>query len=368
MAYPGGTAMAADSERTTAETAQRDEREALHDPARRPDRASLRAGAPVVAAFVVVIVVIVAIVGAASLWTNTRGGGVVPEASDAAGAPDARLSVRQASTGGVLTRGVRVLSYNIRWGMGADGVRDLDRITDRLRDIDADIALLSEVDVNWRRSGNVDQPLYISAGADYPYHYYGASLRTWASGNTRMSHYGNLLLSRYPIVSARTVPLPTPPGRESRSAVVAHVDVDGAPWIVIGTHLGLNSAERVQQTTRLRELADETVEAAFPSRIPRRDPAIIIMGDFNARPDAPEIARLLNHDAESAIDFVDAYSIAGKGPGHTFPFPDPYARIDYVFTSRSLALNVTNAEALPVPGSDHLPVVVDIARPRPLPR
>lgn len=261
---------------------------------------------------------------------------------------------------------VRVLTYNIQWGMGADGVRDLDRVVAQLRRIDADIALLSEVDVNWRRSGNVNQPNYISEQADFPYHYYGVALNTWASGNTRSSQYGNLLLSRFPIVSARTVPLPTPVGRESRSAIVAEIDVDGVPWIVIGTHLGLNGAERLQQVTRLRELAAEATRTAAATTygngiVPR--PPVIIMGDFNARPDAPELKRLLDHDDEPTVHLIDTYAVAGTEAGYTFPFPDPYARIDYVFVSRSLADAVVNAQALPWPGSDHLPVTVDIARP-----
>lgn len=262
----------------------------------------------------------------------------------------------------------RLLAYNIRWGLGTDDVLYLDRIVEQLKRIDADVAVLSEVDVNWRRSGNVDQARYIADNAAYAHSYYGVSLKTWASGNTHMSQYGNLLLSRFPIVSARTQLLPTPPGKEPRSALVAQLDVDGLPWIVIGTHLGLNSAERVRQTARLQQLADEAVSAVVTGateKVTADVIPVVIMGDFNAGPDSPEISQLLGA-YDGVVRLADAHRIAGAEPGHTFPYPEPYARIDYVFLSDALARRVRRSTPLRLPGSDHLPVIVDVLLPHPL--
>lgn len=276
---------------------------------------------------------------------------------------------------------IRLLSYNIQWGMGADGIRDLDRVIEQLRHIDADIVILNEVDLNWRRSGNVDQPEYIAREADYEHQYYGSALTTWASGNMRASRYGNLLLSRFPVVSVRTVPLPVGAGRESRAAIVAQLDVDGSPWIVIGTHLGLHGGDRQRQVTRLQQAASEAVRDAAASvhggvhEAERgNDIPVVIFGDFNARPDAPEIS-VLSADGDrstfaspAAADpgalgpMVDTHVVAGSGPGYTFPYPNPHARIDYIFASEYLAQFVTFAAPLSLPGSDHLPVVADISR------
>src|SRR5690606_39922411 len=89
------------------------------------------------------------------------------------------------------------------------------RIAAALRAADADVVLLNEVDVHRRRSGNVHQPSFLAAAAGYPYWYYGSSFTSWASGGLRLSHYGNLLLSRFPIVHAETVALPRQIGRAS---------------------------------------------------------------------------------------------------------------------------------------------------------
>ncbi len=50
---------------------------------------------------------------------------------------------------------VKLVSYNIQYGLGKDGAYDLDRITDEIRD--ADIIALQEVERFWKRSGMVDE-------------------------------------------------------------------------------------------------------------------------------------------------------------------------------------------------------------------
>src|SRR5690606_17412152 len=62
----------------------------------------------------------------------------------------------EAAAPGPVTR-VRLATYNIHWGLGVDGVQSLERTAAVLREMDADIVVLNEVDVNWRRSGNMDQ-------------------------------------------------------------------------------------------------------------------------------------------------------------------------------------------------------------------
>lgn len=249
---------------------------------------------------------------------------------------------------------LRLMTYNIHWGRGTDGVLDLDRIVDTIRRADAHIVVLTEVDVNWRRSGNVDQARYIAQQAGYPYAHFGPALRTWASGNTRVSQYGNLLLSQFPIDDVETIRLPDPGGREPRAAIAATVNVEGEPITVLGTHLGLNERERRQQVARLQQLADAAQRKGKP---------VVLMGDFNAHPTAPEIQRL----GEGPYPLADAHTLAGDGPGYTFAYPEPYARIDYVFVSDDLAPFVTDTRGLSVPGSDHLPVTTEVRWPVAIP-
>jgi len=245
---------------------------------------------------------------------------------------------------------IRVATYNIHWGLGVDGAQDLDRIAGVLRNIDADVVLLTEVDVYWRRSGNVHQARYLAEAAGYPYWYFAPAFATWASGALRRSQYGNLLLSRFPILEARTVPLPNSLLREPRAALKARLAVGEQPLIVIGAHLGFHRTERLAQAAALRELA----AAEDPCAVP-----LVLMGDFNASPEAAEIQLL----SSPAGGLVDAHLLAGSGDGYTFPAYAPRVRIDYVLVSPGLAAGVIAARTVEADGSDHLPVVADLRWP-----
>lgn len=324
---------------------------------------------------------------------NNRGAGghALPGAGSSAGSfePGERTPGDDAEGPSDLT--VRFMTYNIHWGLGTDGVHDLDRIVDVLRRVDADVVVLTEVDVNWRRSGNVDQPAYLARAADYPYWYFGRALKTWASGGTRQSEYGNLILSRFPIVRAQTVPLPGPVGREPRSAAVVDVRIGDELATVVGAHFGLNEQERLAQAAHVRSLIE--IASAQPSgRADYTTRSVILMGDFNARPSSAEIELLtklpgglvdthliertartsprnITRNSAARVDHrntgrpdVDMFDV--RLDGNTFPYPDPYARIDYIFVSPRMARHVIFSGPLLVAGSDHLPVIADITWPR----
>ena len=62
----------------------------------------------------------------------------------------------------------RIVTFNIQFGVGRDGRADLGRVIEALRG--ADIACLQEVEIGWRRDGDIDQPATI-AGA-FPGYWY----------------------------------------------------------------------------------------------------------------------------------------------------------------------------------------------------
>ena len=76
----------------------------------------------------------------------------------------------------------------------------------------------------------------------------------------------------------------------------------------------------------------------------------IIAGDFNAPAEDGAIRGL-------AATHLDSYVTAGQGIGDTFPANFPLHRIDQVWLSPGLA--AIGHTTVPVPGSDHLMVVVD---------
>jgi len=156
--------------------------------------------------------------------------------------------------------------------------------------------------------------------------------------------YGNALLSRYPIISARRVPIVVPkekmkkPRYENRVLLIAELDVNGTPLTVAVCHFGLSEEEA--------ELATETVlREAEGIKTP-----LVFMGDLNLTPDSPLIAKL-------GEKLFDTAKLSEK-ENLTFPSDAPKIKIDYVFTNERC-----RAKSFCVPNvvySDHLPATAEI--------
>jgi len=82
--------------------------------------------------------------------------------------------------------------------------------------------------------------------------------------------------------------------------------------------------------------------------------SLVLLGDLNATPDAPEIAEITK-------DLTDTWLEAGVGPGYTYDAANPTKRIDYVLTSGGVVART--AAVATTDSSDHLPVVVDVVLP-----
>lgn len=237
--------------------------------------------------------------------------------------------------------GVRAVFYNIQHGAGIDGIVDLARTAATLQALQPDIVVLAEVDVNWDRSGKVDQVVLLAHMVGLPHTYFApAFARPTGLILGEPSRYGLAVLSRYPIVEVSHEVLPHRPSAEPRVLVKALVQVQGETLTVYGTHLGLSAEERSAQVARILE---RTAHAG-----PR-----LLMGDLNARPHSEEIQALL---ASTHATWIDPFPEAPP----TFPSQRPTARIDYALVSPEL-LPLVRAYASPATlASDHLPVVIDL--------
>ena len=166
---------------------------------------------------------------------------------------------------------LRVLTYNVHHAEGTDGKLDLDRIVEVIRAADADVVCLQEVDQNLSRTERMDMPALFREKLDMAgvfganYHFDGG-------------HYGNLTLSRYPIVFSENIALPNPFDKEPRGCLRIDIRIsegsDGDARTIVtvyNTHLGLNGEERQQQAGHIVSLAPLTKH-------------IIVAGDFNRGP------------------------------------------------------------------------------------
>lgn len=265
---------------------------------------------------------------------------------------------------------LRVMTYNIKHGQtnaectqptatpgrppAPDCNLDLQAAIGVIREHNPDVIGLQEVDRFWARSGYQDEPAVLAAGIGLEHRCYAANLDHPADAHADRPHqYGTLILSRFPIRTCSNTLLPRTGDNEQRGFTLAVIDVRGAPLRFYNTHLHTTQGDRLLQT------------AAIATAIDVADPAPKIMvGDFNARPDAPELAPLLAR-------FTDAWSKAGartadNPDGLTSPAALDGAsrnRIDYVLVSppsqvRSASVPIDAKTRL---AADHYPVVVDVS-------
>lgn len=240
---------------------------------------------------------------------------------------------------------LRVATYNIHAGAGMDNVFDLDRQAAELRALDAEVIGLQEVDVHWDTrsqwrdvAGELAERLHMQLSFAPIY-----SLDPTTPGAPRRE-FGVAVLSRYRIVSAGNheitrlstqVPDPVPAPAPGFGEVV--VRVKGMPVHVYVTHLDY----RGDPSVRIAQVADtRRVMAEDKGRK-------VLLGDFNAEPDAPELAPLWEE-------------LADAEPGApTYPALNPVKRIDFVAVSKD-GVRVRDAAVAETLASDHRPVVADL--------
>ncbi len=248
-----------------------------------------------------------------------------------------------------------VMSYNIKAGLWTeDGLDAVARVIEQAR---PDIVALQEVDRHMERSSNVDQASWL--GERLGLHAVFACVMPGETFGMPGGEYGIAILSRWPIVEHERKLLHRPTAQsgavsdsrpEQRVALGAAVDIDGQLVDVVCTHLGLSEDERLRQAEDVMGFCT----AWHPGR------SLILMGDFNAFPDAREIATV----RETLVDVFQQHPVAGD-ERLTFPSGPLGSRaengwagaIDYVFVSSQIHPSHIEVLREPAPASDHAPVV-----------
>jgi len=259
---------------------------------------------------------------------------------------------------------MRVVSWNLWWRFGPWEAR-FPAIVSTLRDLDPDVCCLQEV---WDEAGR-NQAAELAEEVGGYHHAYTSGIRYDGVA------FGNAVLSRWPILSSDGRDLPDlDSDREGRTVLRAELDGPRGPVDVFSTHLHwklYDSHVRQAQVATICELIAEGREGrSYPP---------VLCGDFNAPPDSDEIRALTGRTRTNVPRqaFLDAWEVAGDGPGHTWAVENPYAaldlepsrRIDYVFAGYPRRGGAGHAVAArmagldPVDGvvpSDHLAVVADL--------
>lgn len=220
---------------------------------------------------------------------------------------------------------VRVMSYNVKNGMGVDGITSIERCSDVIRKVNPDVVAIQELDsVNRRNNYYVLGRMAEQTG----YHaYYGPTIKY------RGGKYGIGVLSKKPALSTKFYPMPH--RREDRGVLV----VEFKKYYLVCTHLSGQYIRngRCVQVDVIREAVSGLKKPVF------------IAGDMNARPGTPVM--------KAFKEFAVVLSDENK---KTAPSHDPRGCIDYVLGTNG-SFKVLGEEVIyGCFASDHLPLYVDV--------
>lgn len=249
--------------------------------------------------------------------------------------------------GGINIMNLKVMTYNIAGGRNfgiLPAKFNPEPAIEVIRSEMPDVCGLNEVDYKLPRSKEVKLAEYI--GDALGYESYFARAVTWAPGD-----YGNGLVSKYHIISAETIAIPDPKNRtekeyyEPRCVLHAKIAFPECDTDVFVTHFGLARTEKMKALSVLLSLLADI------------NGPVILMGDFNLRPNDPFIDTL-------RIALEDTANIC-KGEIVTFPSRHDISadykdqKIDYIFTSRNFT--ATSIKVPEFTASDHRPYIAELS-------
>lgn len=230
---------------------------------------------------------------------------------------------------------MKLITWNIQWGLGVDGVFGLERVVRHARSMaDFDVLCLQEVADNFpdlKGSAGENQfaefarllPDYTAVegpGVDVP------------DGRGGRRRFGNMILSRYPVGRVLRHALPWA-ADGSRSMPRLLIDaVIGTPWgnvRVMTTHLEYYSvSQRAAQVAAIRRVLQEgrgrhaqgPVAGSGAFAPAEEASSAILTADFNMTADDPLYAQLCAPGEGGAAGLVDAWTALHADQAHPFSF------------------------------------------------
>lgn len=238
------------------------------------------------------------------------------------------------------------MTYNIHHGEGVDGNLDLDRIAKVIKEVDADLVALQEVDKGVARTDRRDLPGELAELT-------GLHAIFANNFNFQGGEYGNAILTRLPIVRWTNTHLTMIRPGEQRGLLQAVLKLPGKGLsrevVLMNTHIDYrrDDAERLSNVAQFKEIVPGY-----------GDLPIILCGDFNDTPGS-RVHRAMSER------FQDTWVRAAAGNGFTYSSTEPRSRIDYVWIDSSSRrfLKPVKGRVVQTRASDHLPLVVEFELP-----
>jgi endonuclease/exonuclease/phosphatase family metal-dependent hydrolase len=217
---------------------------------------------------------------------------------------------------------IKVVSYNIRYGKGQDNRVDIQRTIQKLRDMEADIIALQEVERYSIRSGFRDQVELMAKELQMNAVFYPSLAYPGF-------YYGNAVFSRFPLKENNFIPFTS--AIENRSMIVTQVEMSEELKItLVNTHLGLNKDERKEHFQQMYGVLSIV------------DGPIILTGDLNTTPEQKEY-------------LIWEEIVSKSNQGHALKtYSKRDWQIDYIFHSPHF--EVLKTETYKSDTSDHFPI------------
>lgn len=282
---------------------------------------------------------------------------------------------------------MKLVSWNIQWSLGVDGLVDPKRIVEDARRLgDFDVLCLQEVAANFPKlagsKGENQFEMFAELLPDFtPVPVIGVDV-TAPDGSRRQ--FGNMILSRYPVlrVMRHQLPWPVDPDVISMPRVLVEVTLETpiGPIRVMNTHLEYYSqSQRATQVDAVRDIHAQSCQRATRSVVKdttgshyhafAQTTRAILTGDFNFKPDDPLHARMQAAFGDDVPRLVDTWQYLHGDIPHPhnvgiydhIQWPEPFT-CDFIFASEDLLPHVRNFSLdSNTRSSDHQPQLLELA-------
>lgn len=238
-----------------------------------------------------------------------------------------------------MTHEIRLMTYNIRKGKGANGraKNSMPRLSEALEELKVDLLLCQEVfhgeKEQMSQSALLARNLQMNC-------YYGANKFR------QVGHHGNTTFTRLKVERFENHDISTN-RLEKRGVLYLRLKFNGGSLHVFNVHLGLNKMQRREQLMR--------IEHMVPERCGGDDP-VVLAGDFN------DWSRKLDRTVVEQLGFRNAFADLERKETRTWHARKPLFNLDRIYLKNLKVKKVERLNGEPWSRlSDHLPLLADVA-------